>query len=224
MFSIEAYTEKLVRLLKEEFRERLLYVGLQGSYLRGEATENSDIDFVVVLEELGIAEMDAYCKILDEAGERERSCGFICGRKELAAWNPLEAGQVLRETKDIYGSRAVLMPAHTRQDEINYLKLSLNNLYHALCHRYIHGGWEKCASKLPGDYKNAFFILQHMHFLESGEFCENKAELTAALEGADQEIMITERMMREGREYDARKAYEQIFDWCKNAILRSDRL
>ncbi|MBQ9141799.1 MAG: nucleotidyltransferase domain-containing protein [Lachnospiraceae bacterium] len=32
---------------KDEFGDRLLYVGLQGSYLRGEATESSDIDIMV---------------------------------------------------------------------------------------------------------------------------------------------------------------------------------
>ena len=41
-FNIDNYLEKLILRCKESFGERLIYVGLQGSWLRGEATENSD--------------------------------------------------------------------------------------------------------------------------------------------------------------------------------------
>ena len=43
-FNINNYLEKLILQCKESFGGRLVYVGLQGSWLRGEATENSDID------------------------------------------------------------------------------------------------------------------------------------------------------------------------------------
>ena len=46
---VQKYMERLVQLLRQQFGEQLLYVGLQGSCRRGEATENSDIDAVVVL-------------------------------------------------------------------------------------------------------------------------------------------------------------------------------
>ncbi|SEQ09490.1 Nucleotidyltransferase domain-containing protein [Treponema bryantii] len=42
--NIDNYMKNLISRCKEAFGERLLYVGLQGSHLRGEATENSDID------------------------------------------------------------------------------------------------------------------------------------------------------------------------------------
>ena len=43
---VQKYMEHLVQLLRQQFGEQLLYVGLQGSCRRGEATENSDIDAV----------------------------------------------------------------------------------------------------------------------------------------------------------------------------------
>ena len=49
MFKIDEYISSLIELLKVAYRERLLYVGLQGSYLRGEATDHSDIDIMVVI-------------------------------------------------------------------------------------------------------------------------------------------------------------------------------
>ncbi|MBQ6715695.1 MAG: nucleotidyltransferase domain-containing protein, partial [Clostridia bacterium] len=49
MFIAEKYVLSLLSLLKKDFGERLLYVGLQGSYLRGEENEDSDIDIMVVI-------------------------------------------------------------------------------------------------------------------------------------------------------------------------------
>ena len=44
MIDVQIYMSELTTYLEAAFGERLLYVGLQGSYLRGEATEESDID------------------------------------------------------------------------------------------------------------------------------------------------------------------------------------
>ena len=47
MFILEDYLEKLINECRTAYGERLVYLGLQGSYLRGEATEKSDIDLCV---------------------------------------------------------------------------------------------------------------------------------------------------------------------------------
>lgn len=52
MFKTNVYISTLIELLKTTYHERLLYVGLQGSYLRGEATEHSDIDIMVVISDI----------------------------------------------------------------------------------------------------------------------------------------------------------------------------
>ena len=88
-FNIDNYLGKLISRCKESFGDRLVYVGLQGSYLRGEATENSDIDVMIVLDGFSVEDMKTYRDILKEIGWYEKSCGFICGREDLANWNPL---------------------------------------------------------------------------------------------------------------------------------------
>ena len=40
MFRIDDYIDKLIDLLKDAFGQRLMYIGLQSSYLRNEETEN----------------------------------------------------------------------------------------------------------------------------------------------------------------------------------------
>ena len=138
MFDLERYLAELILNCRSAFGERLLYMGLQGSWLRGEAHENSDIDVMVILDGFSVRDMDTYREILKEIGFYERSCGFICGKAEMKRWNPLEVCQLRHTTKDLVGVLTDYLPPATREDEINYVNLSLGNLYHELCHRYIH--------------------------------------------------------------------------------------
>ena len=110
MIDIEDYLQKLIGACKNTFRERLLYVGLQGSYMRKEATDESDIDVMILLEDFSVADMDAYRRILKKIGEYEKSCGFICGRNEMLLWNPLEVCQLRHTTKDVFGELKGAVP------------------------------------------------------------------------------------------------------------------
>ena len=49
MFDLDKYLADLLMKCRSAFGERLLYMGLQGSWLRGEAHENSDIDVMVMV-------------------------------------------------------------------------------------------------------------------------------------------------------------------------------
>ena len=129
MFDLDNYLDNLISACKLSFGDRLLYVGLQGSYLRGEEREDSDVDVMIVLECFSIADMDAYREILKSLGYFEKSCGFICGKDELMRWNPLEVCQLLYTTKNLYGRLRDLLPQASRKDEINYVKVILGNFY-----------------------------------------------------------------------------------------------
>ena len=50
MIDISAWTDKFLQVLTQNFGERIWFVGLQGSYARGETTETSDIDIYVETE------------------------------------------------------------------------------------------------------------------------------------------------------------------------------
>ena len=50
MIDIKSWLDEFLKALSDTFAERICFVGLQGSYGRGEATENSDIDVVVILD------------------------------------------------------------------------------------------------------------------------------------------------------------------------------
>ena len=65
MVNIDAWMQRFVDALDETFGPRVWFVGLQGSYGRGEATETSDIDTVVILDRLSPADLRRYRAMLD---------------------------------------------------------------------------------------------------------------------------------------------------------------
>lgn len=52
LIPIDEFTRLLTWKCQARFGSRLLYLGLSGSYARGEATEESDIDIHLILDEL----------------------------------------------------------------------------------------------------------------------------------------------------------------------------
>lgn len=62
MLRIDKYIDELIILLKHAFGERLMYIGLQGSYLRNEKTKNSDIDIMAVIDNLSVEDLKTYQK------------------------------------------------------------------------------------------------------------------------------------------------------------------
>ncbi len=221
MFVVEDYLQKLIVACKNTFGDRLVYVGLQGSYMRGEETDKSDIDVMIILKDFSIEDMNVYKEILKEIGEYEKSCGFICGKDEMMRWNPLEVCQLLHTTKDLLGELKEFLPSATREDEINYVKLSLGNLYHELCHRYIHADREKNNAAFRGVCKGLFFLIQNLHFLESGTFVVTKRELNEQVSEEDRAIL---EMAELPDNLDYNTAFCLVFNWCQSAFHRIDRI
>lgn len=220
MFRIDEYIDKLINLLKDAFGERLMYIGLQGSYLRNEETKNSDIDIMAVIDNLSVEDLKTYQKALVSAGSFDKSCGFICGKADLEHWNPLEICHLLNTTKDYYGELKKLVPAYSMEDERNYVKLSLNNLFHEICHRYIHADREYNELKLPETSKSVFFIMQHLYYLNSGNFIPTKRELLACVQDEDKNVLELSISLQNNIDYDFDEAFSILFHWCQSTLSR----
>ena len=220
MFRIEEYIDGLTGTLKDSFGERLVYIGLQGSYLRNEETNNSDIDIMAVIDNISVEDLNTYQKALVSIGNFDKSCGFICGKTDLEHWNPLEIFHLLNTTKDYYGELKNLVPAYNIEDERNYVKFSLNNLYHEICHRYIHADREYNISKLPMTCKSVFFIMQHLYYLSSGNFVPTKRELLACVQDEDRAVLELSISLQKCSDYDFDRSFSVLFNWCQNALSR----
>lgn len=218
MFDIEKYVSDLIAALIVRFGERLKYVGLQGSYLRDEATDESDIDIMCILDSLSISDMQIYREMIKSMPRSDKSCGFICSVDDMKHWNPLEILHLLHSTGDRYGELSCFVPDHSLGDVRNFVKMSINNMYHELCHRYIHGDPQNTATALPSIYKGVFFILQNKHYLSTGDFVGRKTELLHRLEGDDREVMKRYMDMKDGIEFDHEESFRLLFSWCQKTL------
>lgn len=224
MFQPDQYISSLIALLKDTLKDRLLYVGLQGSYLRCEATEHSDIDIMVVISNMTLTDLAAYRNAVMSLPCADKSCGFICGQDELLHWNPLEICHLLHTTRDYYGRLADLVPAYTEHDVRAFVKMSIGNLYHELCHRYIHAPMERNLAALPHTYKAVFFILQNLHYLESGSFIQTKKELLRSLPGKDRAVLETAISLGSGETFDFDAAFALLYSWSQEALVRTSSI
>ena len=171
--------------LMTAFGNRLLFVGLQGSSQRDEATEDSDIDIVTILDHLTVDDLDQYKSILSTMPENEKACGFISGKKEIQEWPRHELFQFSNDTHSYYGNLDELLPEISRMDIINGVKIGASNLYHFCCHSYIYGKKES----LKEIYKGAFFVLQGAYYLRNNIYIKNKEDLMPLLHGVEKQIL-----------------------------------
>ena len=224
MQNITQYIEDMIADLRSSFGARLLYVGLQGSYLRGEAHDGSDLDLMVIIDALTKDDLDLYRACLENRGDEIPSCGFLCGRKELSAWNPMEILHVLHSTKDLLGTLAPLLPAVTMEDHRHFVQLSAGNLYHALCHRYVHGGEEGRAVSIGSHEKELYFLLSDLHYLRTGDFPPTRNALYEVLSPCDRAVWDAVKEARDdpdGCDYDA--AFARVFAWCQAVLAEIGR-
>ncbi|WP_026499403.1 nucleotidyltransferase domain-containing protein [Butyrivibrio sp. WCD2001] len=219
LVDIKDYTQRLTEELKMKFGKRLLYVGLQGSYLRGEATLESDIDIMLVFDKVHAEDLNSYRQILLDLGEYERACGFVCGRDELLNWFPEEICHILHTTSDIYGKLKCIVPNYSKKDVADYIKMSVGNLYHMLCHRRIHSEMEKNVNKLPLVKRDIFFILQNLYYLEDNNFIETKSEVASMVKGID--LQVWECFLEDVTYENIDQKLDLLLDWCKDVLKRT---
>ena len=122
MININNWMNTFLRALDNTFENRVWFVGLQGSYGRGEATETSDLDIVVILDELSAADIQSYNAMLDTLSHRELICGFLSGKNEILNWDASDLFQFYHDTQAIKGSLDELLPLLTMRQLKEQLK------------------------------------------------------------------------------------------------------
>lgn len=209
----------LLKKLTNLFGTRLVFVGLQGSYGREEATENSDIDMVVILDHAEPADLTAYGAMLDPLPYRDKMCGFISGMEELKNWERSDLFQFYYDTTPIFGSIDFLKDKISTEDVRRAVRIGACNLYHMCGHNMVH---EKSPGILKGLYKSAVFTVQAVAFLQTGMYQKKKAELLPPLQQSEREILETAMELKRlpSLATDAfDKLSEQLFRWASRLIV-----
>ena len=215
MIDITNWMSNFLQTLNKTFENRVWFVGLQGSYGRGEATETSDIDVVVILDELSAKDIQIYNDMLDTLPHRKLICGFLSGKNEIMNWEPSDLFQFCNDTTPIKGSLVEVMKSIDKSAVDRAIKIGACNIFHGCVHNMLH---EKSEDILRGLYKSASFVVQAIVFKQTGNYIKYQEELLKVV--SSDELVIVENFMnlKNGGTVDFSLMSETLFDWAKKWI------
>jgi predicted nucleotidyltransferase len=215
MIDISTWMDKFLKVLDEKFGARVWFVGLQGSYGRGEAIETSDIDIVVILDELSILDIQNYNTMLNTLTNRELICGFISGKKEILNWEPSDLFQFYYDTKPIKGSLDKLLLQLNDSTINRAIKIGACNIYHGCIHNMLY---EKSKDILKELYKTASFVIQAICFKQTGKYISQQKELLQIVKPDEKIIIEIFLEFKNGGVVDFQKMSEILFEWSKKWV------
>ena len=217
-------TDLTVKLV-DAFDSRLLFVGLQGSYRRKEATGTSDIDVVAILDTVTLADLRTYRGIIASMPHAQLACGFFGGREELRHWPHYELFQLMQDTQTYYGELAPLLPPITPGDVAEGVRIQASALYHSLIHTYLYGSERERLLALRTAYKSSFFLLMPLHWLRTGICLTTRQALCAALNGEEQAILSVGCDLITHQASFTTHAdwhFDRLIRWCRQLLTAPD--
>ena len=217
MVDITTWMNDFLQNLNHTFENRVWFVGLQGSYGRGEATETSDIDIVVILDELSAMDIQTYNKMLDTLSHRELICGFLSGKDDIMNWEPSDLFQFCHDTTPIKGSLDEVMAVIDESTVNRAIKIGACNVYHGCVHNMLH---EKSEDILRGLYKSASFVVQAIVFKHTGNYIKHQKELLQVASYDERVIIETFMTLKNGGMVDFNLMSETLFAWSKKWIAK----
>lgn len=183
---MEAWMQQLTYRLQDAFGPRLRFVGLQGSRARGEAGPESDIDAVVILDAVSLADLRAYRALLAGMPEREKVCGFFGGQAELARWDRGDLFQFIHDTIPFYGDLSALTPPLGREEARRAALKGACDIYHGCTHGLL---FDRDTAALRALYKMAAFALRAVYFCRTGEYIFRTDDLRERLTPSEARLL-----------------------------------
>ena len=218
MIDVNTWMQDFLQTLNETFANRVWFVGLQGSYGRGEATEMSDIDIVVILDELSAMDIQAYNDMLNTLSHRELLCGFLSGKKEIMNWEPSDLFQFCHDTTPIKGSLNEVLTLVDESALNRAIKIGACNIFHGCVHNMLY---EKSEDILRGLYKSASFVVQAIAFKQTGNYISHQKELLQVVSSDERDIVETFLNLKNGETADFNLMSETLFAWSKKWIAEN---
>ena len=218
MIDITTWMNNFLQKLNHKFENRVWFVGLQGSYGRGEARDTSDIDIVVILDQLSASDIQDYNVMLDALPHRALICGFLSGKDELLNWEPSDLFQFYYDTTPIKGSLDELLTAIDETAVNRAIKIGACNIYHGCVHNMLH---EKSDEILRELYKSASFVVQAIVFQQTGKYIKHQKELLSFASPDEQAIVNTFLNLKNSELVDFFSMSEALLSFTKKWILKS---
>ena len=190
----EFWMQDYLQTVRDVFGERVRFVGLQGSRARGEARPGSDIDVVLLLDELRWQDVLSYRCAIEGLPLRELVCGFVSGVEELAAWDAGELVFFYHDTVPVFGSLDFVRPLFGPRDVLRAVRQRACGICHAAVHNGVHA---RSADALREICKSAIFVLRAAGFAQTGQWVFHTGDLEKVLRGEDLEAFCAARAFLE---------------------------
>lgn len=205
---VRRWLQRFLKALRDQFGERLVYVGHHGSWARGEGREGSDIDVTVVLDRVDAADLVCCREIIERMPHAQTvASGILVCVNELRHWNPGELVQFFYGREVLHGSVDGIARPPTAHELIEDIRRkACDNLIAARHYMVYPHDRSRAVHRLMYPFKFCFFALQAWILVEEGEFIGRKEDLLRAFSNPlDREVV---RVVR---------------DWHKSEQDRTDR-
>ena len=197
------------------FKDRIQFIGLQGSYARDEANENSDIDPVLILDEFTFDDLQNYKSAMESMPASPPLCGFLSGVQELRSWLPGELFQFYYDTIPIHGSLDEIIQKPGKSQAKDAILIGACGIYHGCVYNYTHSRDHQVLMSL---FKSSVFTMQAEYFLNSGIFIRKHSELRQYLSREEAYILDIASNLYVINDSNFDFLSRTIIDWASNLI------
>ena len=218
MIDIDSWLNQFNIKITDVFKNRVEFIGIQGSYARGEANENSDIDVVLILNKLTANDLKIYDETISQLPYRNLICGFVSGKEELQNWDPTDMFQFYFDTVPIQGNLDWLSSYINCGTAKTAARIGACNIYHSCVHNIVH---EKDINILKSLYKSAVFTIQALYYYKNQTYIHKKDKLMPLVDPPERTILSDGAKLITSLHVTPEEFYrlsEQLFVWAGDLI------
>lgn len=169
------------------FGDRIVFLGLQGSYARGEAGPDSDIDIVLILDRVDEDDLSAHRAFIAASPLKGKLCGFFSGKAELLAWERSDLLNLFLDSIPVKGSLDFLSGLFTKEVIENAVRTAACAVYHAAVHTILH---PEAGTPPPAVAKAAAFAVRLDHCRRTGRWVSRFADLADEAGPDERKILV----------------------------------
>lgn len=191
--AVDAWLAEFVERLRATFGDRLAFVAQHGSWARGEAHADSDMDALVVVDRIADADLAAFREVIASMPEGGRmASGLFSSVAEMRAMPRHQLYQYFWGCTPLHGSMGVVVAAPSAAELLLDVRVKASTNLHVARHYLLFPhDLPKKVHALHYPFKECFYALHEWMLVQRGEFFPRKDDLLAVLTDADDRAVVT---------------------------------
>jgi predicted nucleotidyltransferase len=193
---VDKWLTEFVAKLRQAFGERLVWVGHHGSWARGEARSESDIDMMVILDKVEANDLVTFREIVSSMPDaRSLASGLLLSISELKRTPRFYTVEYFHGRKELYGSIDGIIEHPRAEDLVSDIELKVSDNLLAARHYFLFPhDLTKVVLKLKYPFKNCFYALESWVMLTQDKFISTKNDILELLDDpVDKQVIIVAR-------------------------------